>query len=78
MALSGTLLTPGKVFSAIAVIAILNNAVKMVPDIITNYMNMIVSLERIQNYLQSREITGYLRSDMNHDLAIDLNSASFS
>ncbi|CAG9324418.1 unnamed protein product [Blepharisma stoltei] len=81
MALTGVQLTPGNVFSSMAVIGILNSSVKSIPDIITNFMNMVVSLRRIQDFLQTREINEYItRSDdfSNSNTAVSMNLASFS
>lgn len=47
MTLCGIVLTPGGIFAGIAVITILNMSIRFIPDIMSNFLNMIVSLKRI-------------------------------
>ena len=47
MSLTSQTLTPGNIFSGITVIGILNMSIRFIPDIISNFMNMIVALQRI-------------------------------
>ena len=47
MSLMGQTLTPANIFSGITVIGILNMSIRFVPDIISNFMNMVVALGRI-------------------------------
>jgi len=81
MTLSGIVLTPGDIFAGIAVIQILNMSIRLIPDIISNFLNMLVSLKRIQDYLQCREIISYndsAQGELHPDLAIGMNTASFA
>lgn len=81
MTLSGITLRPGDIFAGIAVISILNMSIRLIPDIISNFLNMLVSLKRIQDYLQCREIVDYNDKEQateNSHLSIGMKSASFA
>jgi len=81
MALVGKPLTPGDIFAGIAVIGILNMSIRIIPDIINNFLQMLISFGRIQDYMQAREIVDNNdreRGYRNPELAIGMQGASFS
>ena len=70
-------LTPGDVFAGSAVIGILNMSIRMIPDILNNFVQSLISFKRIQDFLQCREIVHFVQKG-NYEYAIDINSASFT
>jgi ABC-type multidrug transport system fused ATPase/permease subunit len=73
----GNELSPGDVFTGTAVISILNMSIRMIPDIINNFLQSLVSFKRIQDFLQCKEIVNYIQeADLGY--AIDIKSASFA
>lgn len=77
MTLSGIQLTPGNVFAGSSVIGTLNMAIRFVPDIISNFVQSLISYKRIQDFFQCRDISAYIQRG-SIDYAIDINNASFS
>jgi ATP-binding cassette subfamily C (CFTR/MRP) protein 1 len=77
MTLSGIQLTPGNVFAGTSVIGTLNMAIRFVPDIISNFVQSLISYKRIQDFLMCRDINQYVKND-SFEYAIDINNASFS
>ena len=77
MTVSGIQLTPGNVFAGTSVIGILNMSIRMIPDILSNFVQSLVSFKRIQDFLQCREINPYVLQG-GYEHAIDINSSSFS
>lgn len=77
MTLSGITLTPGDVFAGTAVIGILNMSIRLIPDLLNNFIQSLVSFTRIQEFLQCKEIINYVQKSES-DYSIDVNSASFT
>ena len=78
MVLMGETLTPGNIYAGITVIKIFNNSVRMLPDIVTNLMNTLVSLERIQNFLVCKEVQNIAVESPQKDTAVCIHSGNFS
>ena len=77
MTMSGTKLTPGNVFAGTSVIGTLNMAIRFIPDILSNFVQALVSYKRIQDFFLCKDIVSYIQKE-NYKYAIDVNSASFS
>jgi ABC-type multidrug transport system fused ATPase/permease subunit len=69
---TGSYLTPSEIFAGLSVISVLNMGIRMIPDIISNFMQMLVSMKRIQDYLQVDEV------EDNNDRAKGLENANFA
>ena len=77
MTLLDITLTPGQVFAGTAVIGILNMSIRMIPDILSNFIQSLVSFKRIQDFMQCKEIVQYIQKS-GFDNAVEINSASFA
>ncbi len=66
MAVAGNTLTPGDVFAGLAVIGILNMSLRLIPDIINNVLQMMISMKRIQDFLVAPEIVSYNSKEKAH------------
>lgn len=77
MTMSGTELTPGNVFAGTSVIGTLNMAIRFIPDILSNFIQALVSYKRIQDFFLCKDIVKYVQHE-HFKYAIDVNKASFS
>ncbi len=64
MTAMGVTLSPGTVFASISVIGVLYWSIRRVPDILDNFLQMMISMKRIQDYLMTPEIKSYNSTDM--------------
>ena len=78
MALSGTILTPGNVYSGIAIMKVLNTSIFVLPPIINCLVQTRVSVERIQEYLRTQDQKKYVSCFWHGDVAILMQNASFT
>lgn len=78
MALSGTILTPGNVYSGLAIMKVLNTSIFVLPPIINCLVQTRVSVERIQEYLRTQDQVKYVSCLWHEESAILMKNASFS
>jgi ABC-type multidrug transport system fused ATPase/permease subunit len=81
MSVSGEALTPGNIFAGITVLAILNMSIRFLPDIINNFIQLLISMNRIEEYLRAPEAQEYNDREMGkarEGVAVELKEASFS
>lgn len=77
MTLSDITLTPGNVFAGTSVIGTLNMSIRLIPDLLNNFIQALVSYKRIQDFFQCREIVHYVQKTQGN-YTIDINSCSFA
>jgi ABC-type multidrug transport system fused ATPase/permease subunit len=78
---TGSYLTPAEIFAGLSVISVLNSGIRMIPDIISNFMQMLVSMKRIQDYLQVDEVednNDRTRGLQNPTISIGMKDCSFT
>jgi ABC-type multidrug transport system fused ATPase/permease subunit len=78
MALSGTVLTPGKVYAGLAVMKVLNSSIFVLPPIINCLVQTRVSVDRIQGFLRAKDQKSFVRSTLHQNHSIFIRNASFS